>query len=148
MGKNSADKAKRLLVLESVLERRVMGTGPRSRSKAKQFARRVPALKSKSAAGRFCLLYATGTGNGTARRAGRISVRRRRRAHSFDMSEWSRKHNVARLIGAPPGYIGHDEEGQLTGKVRTHPTVLYCSTKKAHPDVFNIFLQIFSTMAA
>jgi ATP-dependent Clp protease ATP-binding subunit ClpC len=55
------------------------------------------------------------------------------------------KHAVSRLIGAPPGYIGHDEEGQLTGQVRTHPysVVLFDEVEKAHPDVLNIMLQIF-----
>jgi ATP-dependent Clp protease ATP-binding subunit ClpC len=62
----------------------------------------------------------------------------------FDMSEFSEKHNVARLIGAPPGYIGYGEEGQLTGKVRTRPycVVLFDEVEKAHPSVFDIFLQM------
>jgi ATP-dependent Clp protease ATP-binding subunit ClpC len=55
------------------------------------------------------------------------------------------KHAVSRLIGAPPGYIGHDEEGQLTGPVRTHPysVVLFDEVEKAHPEVLDIFLQLF-----
>jgi ATP-dependent Clp protease ATP-binding subunit ClpC len=63
----------------------------------------------------------------------------------IDMSEFMEKHSVSRLIGAPPGYIGHDEEGQLTGALRRTPycVVLLDETEKAHPDVLNLFLQVF-----
>ncbi len=63
----------------------------------------------------------------------------------LDMSEFMEKHNVARLIGSPPGYIGSDEEGQLTGALRRTPScvVLLDEIEKAHPDVFNLFLQVF-----
>jgi ATP-dependent Clp protease ATP-binding subunit ClpC len=63
----------------------------------------------------------------------------------IDMSEYTEPHSVARLIGAPPGYIGHDDEGQLTGQVRTNPhtIVLFDELEKAHPKVFDLFLQIF-----
>jgi ATP-dependent Clp protease ATP-binding subunit ClpC len=63
----------------------------------------------------------------------------------FDMSEFMEEHSVAKLIGSPPGYIGHDEEGQLTGKLRSHPysVVLLDEVEKAHPRVFDIFLQVF-----
>ncbi|MBE7438124.1 MAG: ATP-dependent chaperone ClpB [Spirochaetales bacterium] len=63
----------------------------------------------------------------------------------IDMSEYMEKHSVSRLIGAPPGYIGHDEGGQLTEAVRRRPyqVILFDEVEKAHPDVFNLFLQIF-----
>ncbi len=63
----------------------------------------------------------------------------------IDMSEYREPHNVARLIGAPPGYIGHDEEGQLTGAVRRRPytVILMDEVEKAHPDVMHLFLQVF-----
>ena len=63
----------------------------------------------------------------------------------LDMSEYMERHNVARLIGAPPGYIGHDEEGQLTGKLRRkpHAVVLFDEIEKAHPEVLDLFLQLF-----
>src|SRR5260370_4865963 len=63
----------------------------------------------------------------------------------LDMSEYMEKHNAARLIGAPPGYIGHDEEGQLTGKLRRRPhaVVLFDEIEKAHPEVLDLFLQLF-----
>lgn len=62
----------------------------------------------------------------------------------IDMSEYMEKHAVARLIGAPPGYVGYEEGGQLTEQLRRHPySVILCDeVEKAHPDVFNIFLQI------
>ena len=63
----------------------------------------------------------------------------------FDMSEYMEPHSVARLVGSPPGYIGHDEEGQLTGKLRTtpHAVVLLDEIEKAHPRVLDLFLQVF-----
>ncbi len=63
----------------------------------------------------------------------------------LDMSEYMEKHSVARLIGAPPGYIGHDEEGQLTGKLRRkpHSVVLFDEIEKAHPEILDLFLQLF-----
>lgn len=63
----------------------------------------------------------------------------------FDMSEYMEKHAVSRMIGSPPGYIGHDDEGELTGHIRRHPysLVLFDEIEKAHPDVFNIMLQLF-----
>ena len=63
----------------------------------------------------------------------------------FDMSEYMEKHSVAKLIGSPPGYVGHEEGGQLTEKVKRHPysVVLLDEIEKAHPDLFNILLQVF-----
>src|SRR5262249_51829730 len=63
----------------------------------------------------------------------------------LDLSEYMEKHNVSRLIGAPPGYIGHDQEGQLTGALRRKPfcVVLLDEVDKAHPDVLTLFLQVF-----
>ena len=63
----------------------------------------------------------------------------------IDMSEFMEKHTVSRLIGSPPGYVGHDEEGQLTGPLRRSPycVVLLDEVEKAHPDVLNLFLQVF-----
>ena len=63
----------------------------------------------------------------------------------FDMSEFMEEHSVAKLIGSPPGYVGHDEGGQLTDTIRTHPysVVLFDEIEKAHPRVVDLFLQIF-----
>ncbi|HYG59356.1 MAG TPA: AAA family ATPase, partial [Symbiobacteriaceae bacterium] len=63
----------------------------------------------------------------------------------LDMSEYMEKHSVSKLIGSPPGYVGYEEEGQLTGQIRSQPysVVLFDEVEKAHPDVLNLFLQIF-----
>ena len=63
----------------------------------------------------------------------------------FDMSEYMEKHSVSKLIGSPPGYVGHEEGGQLTEKVKRNPysVVLLDEIEKAHPDIFNILLQVF-----
>ena len=76
--------------------------------------------------------------------ARRVPVRRRRRPHQIDMSEYMEKHNVSRLVGAPPGYVGYEEGGQLTERIRRRPysVVLLDEIEKAHPDVFNMLLQI------
>jgi ATP-dependent Clp protease ATP-binding subunit ClpA len=68
-----------------------------------------------------------------------------RRMIRFDMSEFMEEHSVAKLIGAPPGYVGHDEGGQLSDAIRTHPysVVLFDEIEKAHPKVLDLFLQIF-----
>ena len=62
----------------------------------------------------------------------------------LDMSEFMEKHSVAKIIGSPPGYVGHDEGGQLTEKIRRRPysVILFDEIEKAHPEVFNILLQI------
>jgi len=67
-----------------------------------------------------------------------------RRLIRVDMSEYTQEHTVSRLIGSPPGYVGYEEEGQLTGPIRTYPysVVLFDEIEKAHPDVLNILLQI------
>ncbi|MCQ4691337.1 AAA family ATPase, partial [Clostridium sp. SL.3.18] len=61
-----------------------------------------------------------------------------------DMSEYMEKHSVAKMIGSPPGYVGHDDGGQLSEQVRRHPysVILFVEIEKAHPDVFNILLQV------
>ena len=61
-----------------------------------------------------------------------------------DMSEYMEKHSVSKMIGSPPGYVGHDEGGQLSEQVRRHPysVILFDEIEKAHPDVFNILLQV------
>ena len=76
--------------------------------------------------------------------SGGIYVRRRTRDGRLDMSEYMEKHAVARMIGAPPGYVGYEEGGQLTEAVRRRPysVVLFDEIEKAHPDVFNVLLQI------
>jgi len=95
--------------------------------------------------GSFVFLGPTGVGKTELCKA--ISEELLGDSHSMirlDMSEYQEKHTVARMIGAPPGYIGHDEGGQLTEAVRRHPyaVVLFDEIEKAHPDVFNTLLQV------
>ncbi|OGO07219.1 MAG: hypothetical protein A2Y61_02830 [Chloroflexi bacterium RBG_13_60_13] len=94
----------------------------------------------------FLFAGATGTGKTELAKAlAEFLFDDENRLIQIDMSEYMEKHNVSRLLGAPPGYVGHEEEGQLTGPVRTHPysVVLFDEVEKAHPDVLNIFLQVF-----
>jgi ATP-dependent Clp protease ATP-binding subunit ClpB len=95
--------------------------------------------------GSFIFLGPTGVGKTeTARALAEFLFDDENALVRIDMSEYMEKHAVARLIGAPPGYIGYEEGGQLTEKVRRRPyaVVLFDEIEKAHPDVFNIFLQI------
>ena len=88
--------------------------------------------------------------NGAGPRAGGVSVRRRERMIRIDMSEYMEKHTVARLIGAPPGYVGYEEGGQLTEAVRRKPytVVLFDEIEKAHHDVFNVCSRCSTTGAS
>ena len=89
-------------------------------------------------------LFAGPTGVGKTELAKALSSELGVAFHRFDMSEYMEKHAVARLIGAPPGYVGYEEGGQLTDLVRKHPysVLLLDEIEKAHPDIFNILLQV------
>jgi len=96
--------------------------------------------------GTFLFLGPTGVGKTElARTLAYVLFNNEQAMIRIDMSEYQERHSVARLIGAPPGYVGYEEGGQLTEAVRRHPysVVLLDETEKAHPDVFNLFLQIF-----
>jgi ATP-dependent Clp protease ATP-binding subunit ClpA len=91
-----------------------------------------------------CFLFAGPTGVGKTELAKAIAKELAVHFHRFDMSEYMEKHAVARLVGAPPGYVGYEEGGQLTDLVRRQPyaVLLFDEIEKAHPDVFNILLQV------
>jgi len=137
----------RLLNLETLLKRRVIGQDEAiSRvSQAIQVAR--AGLKPRNhPAGIFLFLGPTGVGKTELARALAAEVfGSDEHLIRVDMSEYMEKHAVSRMIGAPPGYIGHDQEGQLTGKLRRRPhcVVLLDEVEKAHPEVFDLFLQVF-----
>ncbi len=111
-----------------------------------RFAARAPALSDpKRPIGSFIFLGPTGVGKTeTARALAEFLFDDEQAMVRIDMSEYMEKHAVARLIGAPPGYVGFDEGGQLTEAIRRRPyaVVLFDEIEKAHPDVFNVLLQV------
>jgi ATP-dependent Clp protease ATP-binding subunit ClpA/CHAT domain-containing protein len=137
----------RLLHLEALLKQRVIGQDEAIArvTQAIQVAR--AGLKPRNRpAGVFLFLGPTGVGKTELARALAAEVfGSDEHLIRVDMSEYMEKHAVSRMIGAPPGYVGHDQEGQLTGKLRRRPhcVVLLDEVEKAHPEVFDLFLQVF-----
>ena len=139
-------ESERLLRLEEILHKRVVGQNEAVTAVAKAIRRGRVGLKDpKRPIGSFIFLGPTGVGKTELSKAlaeamfgDEDSIIR------VDMSEYMEKHSVSRLVGSPPGYVGDDEGGQLTDKVRTKPysVILFDEIEKAHPDVFNILLQI------
>jgi ATP-dependent Clp protease ATP-binding subunit ClpB len=139
-------EVQKLLHLDEELHRRVIGQDEAVDAVAEAVVRSRSGLADPNRPiGSFIFLGPTGVGKTELARAlaeylfddDRAMIR-------IDMSEYQEKHTVARLLGAPPGYVGYDEGGQLTEAVRRHPysVILFDEIEKAHPDVFNIFLQI------
>lgn len=141
------DETQRLLQMERELGKRVIGQAEAVRAVAEAVRAARAGLKDpRRPVGVFLFVGATGTGKTELAKAlAEFLFDDERQLIRIDMSEYKDKHNLSRLIGAPPGYIGYDEEGQLTGPVRTHPfsVVLFDEVEKAHPEVLDIFLQIF-----
>ena len=136
----------RLLNLEDTLHNRVIGQKDAVTSISKAVRRARAGLKDpKRPIGSFIFLGPTGVGKTELARALAESMFGEDDAMiRVDMSEFMEKHAVSRLVGAPPGYVGHDDGGQLTEKVRRKPysVILFDEIEKAHPDVFNILLQV------
>ncbi|HBY05324.1 MAG: ATP-dependent chaperone ClpB [candidate division TM6 bacterium GW2011_GWE2_42_60] len=139
-------ETEKLLAMESVLKRRVVGQD-------EAVAQVTHAIQTHRAGltdpnrpiGSFLFLGPTGVGKTeVAKTLADFLFNDEHMLVRIDMSEYMEKHAVARLIGAPPGYVGYEEGGQLTEQVRRHPfsVILFDEIEKAHPDVFNIFLQI------
>lgn len=139
-------ESERLLNLEKVLQERVVGQSEAVSAVARAIRRARAGLKDpKRPIGSFIFIGPTGVGKTELTKAlaeavfgdENLMIR-------LDMSEYMEKHSTSKLIGAPPGYIGFDESGQLTEKVRRKPysVLLFDEVEKAHPDVFNILLQI------
>jgi len=141
------DEAQRLLRMEQELQQTVIGQERAVAQVATALRAAVAGLRGRQRPqGVFLFVGPTGVGKTElAKELARFLFGSREAMIRLDMSEYMEKHNVARLIGAPPGYVGHEEEGQLTGPLRTHPhtVVLLDEIEKAHPDVLNLFLQVF-----
>jgi ATP-dependent Clp protease ATP-binding subunit ClpB len=137
---------KKLLALESELHRRVIGQDEAVEAVAEAVLRARSGLKDpRRPIGSFLFLGPTGVGKTELARAlAEFLFDDERAMIRIDMSEYQEKHTVSRLIGAPPGYVGYDEGGQLTEAVRRRPysVVLFDEVEKAHHDVFNILLQV------
>ncbi len=140
---SDADKLKNL---ESELAKRVVGQDEAVHAIAKAIRRGRLGLKDeKRPSGTFIFLGTTGVGKTELAKAlAEVMFGNETSLVRIDMSEYMEKHDVSRLIGAPPGYIGYDEGGQLTEAVRRHPysVVLFDEIEKAHPEIFNTMLQV------
>ena len=137
----------KLLNMEDVLHKRLIGQEEAVDTVADAIRRARSGLKDpKRPIGTFIFLGPTGVGKTELAKAlAEFMFNDEDSIIRIDMSEYMEKHNVARLVGAPPGYVGYEEGGQLTEAVRRKPysVVLFDEIEKAHPDVFNIMLQIF-----
>ena len=140
------EESEKLLNMEEILHNRVIGQEEAVKSIARAIRRARVGLKDpKRPIGSFIFLGPTGVGKTELSKALAESMfGNEDDMIRIDMSEYMEKHTVSRLIGSPPGYVGFDEGGQLTEKVRRKPysVVLFDEIEKAHPDVFNILLQI------
>lgn len=145
--KLTEEEQEKVLHLAETLKERIIGQD----EAVEKVSRRIKMAKAdlhdlNRPIGVFLFLGPTGVGKTELAKALSVALFDSEQAMiRLDMSEYVEKHNVLRLIGAPPSYIGHDEEGQLTGALRRKPytVVLLDEIEKAHPDVFDLFLQIF-----
>jgi len=141
------DESTRLLQMEEVLHRRIIGQDEAITAIAKAVRRARAGLKDpRRPIGSFIFLGPTGVGKTELVRVlAEFMFGSQDALIRLDMSEFMERHAVARLVGAPPGYVGYDEGGQLTEAVRrkSYSAILLDEIEKAHPDVFNILLQIF-----
>ena len=140
------DESQRLLHMEDILHKRVVGQNEAVEAVAKAIRRGRVGLKDpKRPIGSFIFLGPTGVGKTELCKAlAEALFGNENNMIRLDMSEYMEKHTVSRMVGSPPGYVGYDEGGQLTEKIRRNPysVVLFDEIEKAHPDVFNILLQI------
>ena len=140
------EETERLKKLESILHERVVGQEEAIEAVSKAVRRGRVGLKDPNRPiGSFLFLGPTGVGKTELSKALAEAVfGKENEIIRVDMSEYMEKHSVSKMIGSPPGYVGYEEGGQLSEKVRRHPysVVLFDEIEKAHPDVFNILLQI------
>ena len=141
------DEQQKLLRIEAELHKRVISQDKSITALARAIRRSRAGLKAPGRpVGCFLFLGPTGVGKTeVARRLAEFLFGSEKSLIRFDMSEYMEKHSVSKLIGAPPGYVGYEEGGQLTERVRRTPysVILLDEIEKAHPDVYNILLQVF-----
>ena len=146
VSKMTEGEAQRLIHLEEILHKRVVGQEEAVKSVARAVRRARAGLKDPNRPiGSFIFLGPTGVGKTELCKAlGEALFGDEDSLIRIDMSEYMEKHSVSRMIGSPPGYVGHEEGGQLTERVRRKPyaVLLLDEVEKAHPDVFNLLLQI------
>ncbi len=144
--KLAAKETERLKNLETILHKRVAGQEEAVTAVAKAVKRGRVGLKDpKRPIGSFLFLGPTGVGKTELSKAlAEVLFGSESAMIRVDMSEYMEKHSVSKMIGSPPGYVGHDDGGQLSEKVRRNPysVILFDEIEKAHPDVFNILLQV------
>jgi len=137
----------RLLDMEASLKQRVIGQDQAVERVCRRLLMAHAGLSPRRGPlGVFLFLGPTGVGKTElAKSIARFLFGNANEMIRLDMSEYMEEHSVAKLVGSPPGYVGHDEEGQLTGQLRSHPysVVLMDEIEKAHPRVFDLFLQVF-----
>ncbi|MCZ6726853.1 MAG: ATP-dependent Clp protease ATP-binding subunit [Acidobacteria bacterium] len=141
-----SDEAEKLAKMEEILRQRVVGQDHAINSISRAIRRsRLGVSNPQRPVGSFVFLGASGVGKTeTARQLAEFLFGSYESLVRFDMSEYMEKHAVSKLIGSPPGYIGHEEGGQLTERIRRAPysVILFDEIEKAHPDVLNLLLQI------
>ena len=141
-----ADEAAKLINMEDILMRRIVGQDKAIRAISRAIRRsRLGVASPNRPMGSFIFLGSSGVGKTeVARRLAEFLFGSQKHLIRFDMSEYMEKHAVSKLIGSPPGYVGHEEGGQLTERVRRNPysVVLLDEIEKAHPDIANLLLQI------
>jgi ATP-dependent Clp protease ATP-binding subunit ClpC len=144
--KMTEEESARLLQMEDALHDRVVGQNEAIKAVSRSIRRTFAGIKDPNRpSGSFVFLGPTGVGKTElARTLAEYLFGDQESMIRLDMSEYMERHTVSRLVGSPPGYVGYDEGGQLTEKVRRRPysVVLFDEIEKAHPDVFNIMLQI------
>jgi ATP-dependent Clp protease ATP-binding subunit ClpC len=142
----AGEESERLLHMEEALHQRLVGQDEAITTLAKAIRRARAGLKDpKRPIGSFIFLGPTGVGKTELARAlAEFMFGSEDALLQLDMSEFMERHNVSRLVGAPPGYVGYEDAGQLTETIRRHPYAVICfdEVEKAHPEVFNILLQI------
>jgi ATP-dependent Clp protease ATP-binding subunit ClpC len=141
------EESEKLLRMEQELHKRIVSQDGAISAVARAIRRTRAGLKNPNRpVGSFLFLGPTGVGKTeVARGLAAFLFGSERALVRFDMSEYMEKHSVSKLIGSPPGYVGHDEGGQLTERVKRNPycVVLLDEIEKAHPDTFNVLLQVF-----